>query len=301
MGHRPDVHGRGQPRGREQHRQRSIDAAGAAPAGVLDDDVGRDRAALRDHYTVGFFSGWQTNLDTVGVTQLDYETLAALHAALVDFVPDQNDTVLTAGTAPTAQAGPCTRTTTRRRRAPQTGEPSHLHPDRAHDHRRYVEDHRLEASRRAGSIRPTTRTRPSPGHRSRTTAPASSRLPETTRKPPPTGCSCWRRPRSISPASRLLTRGESYNQVYGRRGQGNGVDASAEMQVRRTDGDDAFEQRTETLSAARSGMAAGLAAKTNVPAAGGQRRTFGLVSRKAEPEAPSAAASRNASTGGPSA
>ena len=28
------------------------------------------------HYTVGFFSGWQTNLDTTGVTQLRYETCA---------------------------------------------------------------------------------------------------------------------------------------------------------------------------------------------------------------------------------
>jgi hypothetical protein len=50
-----------------------------------------------NHYTTGFFSGWQSNLDTPGTTQLNYLTQLLSTLPWWKFVPDQTHSVITAG------------------------------------------------------------------------------------------------------------------------------------------------------------------------------------------------------------
>jgi hypothetical protein len=50
-----------------------------------------------NHYTVGFISGWQQNLDTVCVAQLGYMKQLFNSVNWFDLVPDQNHRIVTAG------------------------------------------------------------------------------------------------------------------------------------------------------------------------------------------------------------
>ena len=50
-----------------------------------------------NHYTWTFTSGWQSNLDTPGVAQLQYVTGLFAPREWYNLVPDQNHTVVTAG------------------------------------------------------------------------------------------------------------------------------------------------------------------------------------------------------------
>jgi len=56
-------------------------------------------------YTVRFLSGWKNNLDTTGVSQLQYVTALFASRAWYNLIPDSNHTVLTSGYGTYASSG----------------------------------------------------------------------------------------------------------------------------------------------------------------------------------------------------
>jgi Protein of unknown function (DUF4038)/Putative collagen-binding domain of a collagenase len=59
-----------------------------------------------NHYTWSFTTGWENNLDTVGATQLGYQTRLLTSLPWYQLVPDQNHAVLTAGYGTFTDTGP---------------------------------------------------------------------------------------------------------------------------------------------------------------------------------------------------